>query len=230
MQAVILAAGRGTRLRPLTNKTPKPLLEVSPGVTIADKTIEALPKNVKDVIFVINHLGDQIKARYKKQAAGKNIFYVTHEKLDGTARALEACSKLLGDDYLVLYGDDIYDAEDIAKIAVHPMAVLVHEKEGVPTGGHVIVDEHGHLADIRDYPDANMGRYLLNTGAYSLNRKFFEYDPELVKEGSDEYGLPQTLAKIAKDHAVVVEHASNYIQINTLEDLKKARERLKGGS
>ena len=227
MQAVILAAGRGTRLKPLTDKTPKPLLEIADGMTIADRILDVLPARVKDVIFVVNHLEEQIRARYGTEARGKNIFYVTHEKLDGTAKALWACSHLLGDNYLVLHGDDIYDPQDLEKIADHPLALLAHERHGVPTGGHVLVDEKGHLANIRDYPEIAAGRHLLNTGAYSLNKTFFAYEPELINAASNEYGLPQTLAKIARDHEVKVHRANSYMQINTPEDLRRARRMLK---
>lgn len=227
MQAVILAAGRGTRLRPLTNTTPKVLLEIAPGKAIIDLLIDALPEEVSDVILVVNHLRNQIKAYCGEERHGRKISYVEHQALDGTAKALWACEKVLGADYLVLHGDDIYTASDLSQLMSHPLALLACEREGIPTGGHVLLKEDGKLKEVQEYPGVKMEKYLLGCGAYKLNRKFFDYEPVLMNEKSDEYGLPQTLSKMAKDYEVAVELADDYQQINTIEDLEKAKEKFK---
>src|SRR5262249_12285702 len=66
MDAIILAAGLGTRLRPYTLQTPKPLLAVQ-GRPILDWTLGALPKQVKRVLVVIHYLGEQVEAYLREQ-------------------------------------------------------------------------------------------------------------------------------------------------------------------
>ena len=60
MQAIILAAGKGTRMRPLTYDMPKAMLPVK-GKPVLEYTISFLPEEIDEIIIVINHLGDQIK-------------------------------------------------------------------------------------------------------------------------------------------------------------------------
>jgi len=227
MQAVILAAGRGTRLRPLTNETPKLLLEMGGGKTTGDIFLDNLPSEVTEIIFVINHFGDKIKSHFGDEKAGRKINYIFHELLDGTAKALWTCQEKLEDDFIVLYGDDIYGASDLKKLISHPLAILVVERDGVPCGGQVTLNEEGFLSDIRDYPEEKFTHYYLHTGAYKLNRKIFDYEPVLINDKSDEYGLPQTLSCMAKDFDISVVKAEDYWQINTIEDLEKARENFK---
>ncbi len=63
MQCVILAAGKGTRLRPLTDNTPKPLVPVA-GKPLIDHTIDALPSAIDELILVVGYLGDQLRAHF----------------------------------------------------------------------------------------------------------------------------------------------------------------------
>ncbi|MEA3273644.1 MAG: nucleotidyltransferase family protein [Patescibacteria group bacterium] len=227
MQVVILAAGKGTRIKPLSNDTPKPLIEIIPGVSIVDKTIEALPDEIDEIIFVVNYHQEQIRKKYGNKIGNRKVSYVVHEKLDGTAQALWQCIDILKNDFLVLCGDDIYSQQDLKKLIKHPLALLVAERSGTPKGGQVVVDEKQRLIEIVDYPKVKLGKYLFNTGAYKLTRLFFEFEQVLIKKDSDEYGLPQTLAQVAQKHAVVVEKTEAlYLQINTLEDLEKAKETL----
>lgn len=103
MQCVILAAGKGTRLRPKTYKTPKPLLKIAPQKTIIDRTFEQLPAQVTEIIFVVKHLRKKIIERYGKAAAGRKVSYLVQKKLDGTAGALLCCKDFLKDEYLLLH-------------------------------------------------------------------------------------------------------------------------------
>lgn len=222
MQAIILAAGKGTRLGSITQDIPKPLMEIKPGITILDETLSRLPEDIKDVIIVVNHLGDQIKKRYVDSAFGKNISYAFHEKLDGTAKAVWAAQNLIRDHFLVLMGDDIYETRDLKNLLNNDWAVLVQERQGKPTGGVVHAPE-GHLVSIIDYPEESMSSFLLNTGACKLTKDFFNYAPLPVREGADEYGLPQTIASAANDRPIKIEYATGFLQVNNQDNLNEAR-------
>ena len=75
MKIVILAAGKGTRLLPLTQSTPKPLLRFG-GQTILDHTFKALPAAIDEAVIVINYLGEQIKDYCGASFHGRPINYV----------------------------------------------------------------------------------------------------------------------------------------------------------
>src|SRR5262249_28665116 len=126
MDAIIMAAGLGTRLRPHTLTTPKPLLPVR-GRPILDWALGALPACVDRLLVVVNYLGAQIEAYLKQQKHVPNAEAVWQKEPRGTGDALRSCrERLSGGSFLVLNGDDLYGAADLAEMARHPAAVLLH--------------------------------------------------------------------------------------------------------
>src|SRR5207248_6782460 len=108
MDAVILAAGLGTRLRPHTLTTPKPLLPIQ-GRPILDWALGALPAAVDRVVVVVHHLGEQVEAYLRTQEHVPDWEVVRQEVPRGTGDALRGCrGKLRGGSFLVLNGDDLY--------------------------------------------------------------------------------------------------------------------------
>ncbi len=94
MQCVILAAGKGTRLRPFTDHTPKPLIQVGDRALL-DHIVEALPTEVDEIILVIGYLGDQLRSYCGTEFHGRKMTYVEQVVQDGTARALWLCKEYL---------------------------------------------------------------------------------------------------------------------------------------
>src|SRR5436309_11509499 len=107
MDAVILAAGFGTRLRPHTLQTPKPLLPVR-GRPILDWALGALPLVVDRLIVVVHYLADQIEDYLSEQQHVSNWVTVAQEVPRGTGDALRATrAHLRSERFLVLNGDDL---------------------------------------------------------------------------------------------------------------------------
>jgi NDP-sugar pyrophosphorylase family protein len=125
MKAVIFAAGLGTRLRPLTDTLPKPMIEVG-GKPIIQHTLEALPSSVTETIIVVGYKGDVIRDHLTVSAA--QIRFVEQPELRGTYDALMRAQPLLGDEtFLALNGDDLYSKEDLERlVASEPFAMLAH--------------------------------------------------------------------------------------------------------
>jgi bifunctional UDP-N-acetylglucosamine pyrophosphorylase/glucosamine-1-phosphate N-acetyltransferase len=113
LKAVVLAAGRGERLWPLTEDTPKPLLPLA-NKSILERTCEALVSaGIRQIILVVGFRSEKIRDRLGKgEAIGSELKYVRQKSAKGTADALGTCSKELHgqDRFLVLYGDDYYDS------------------------------------------------------------------------------------------------------------------------
>src|SRR6516162_7999883 len=125
MDAVILAAGLGTRLRPHTLHTPKPLLAVR-GRPILDWTLGALPAPVNRVIVVVHYLAEQIEQYLSTQRHFRDWVTIPQGEPRGTGDALRRCQPhVRSDRFLVINGDDLFGAVDLAALAACPAGVLV---------------------------------------------------------------------------------------------------------
>lgn len=225
MQAVILAAGRGTRMRELTENTPKPLLEVA-GKTLLEHKFEMLPYDVDEIILVVGYLGSKIHERFGGVWKGKDILYVEQDKLDGTAGALWRARQILKDEFLVMMGDDLYSKEDANRcIAIDGWTMLVQKTDSMAMGGCVIVDEDGDITDIEEGNHAGKPG-LINTNMMSLDTRLFDHPLIPKAPGSEEYGLPQTVLAAAKSSGIPFEAVEStfWFQITDPEDLEKAEQ------
>lgn len=219
MQAVFLAAGLGTRLRPITNHIPKPMIKVG-GKHLIQHNLEKLPKEIDEIIIVVNYLKEQIINQFGNSYLDKKIKYIYQKEMLGTGDAIHKCKEYLNDRFLVLMGDDIYSKKDIEKCLRHEQCMLIQEVYGKFSGGHIINDEKGNLQDIVEGV-YEKEKSMVNTGLYVLLKDFFKY--KLVKlPNKNEFGLPQTAVKMSKDFPIKTERATYWLQINTLEDLQKA--------
>ena len=106
MDAIILAAGLGTRLRPHTLTTPKPLLPIR-GRPILDWTLAALPKAVQRIVVVTHYLAEQIEAYLARQTHFQDWATVHQQTPRGTGDAFKSCrGAVKSDRFFVLNGDD----------------------------------------------------------------------------------------------------------------------------
>jgi len=220
MQCVILAAGLGTRMKNLTENTPKPMVQVL-GKPLLEHKIEMLPDVVDEVILVIGYLGEQVSTYFGNEWKGRKISYVFQEKLNGTGGAIHSVKDKISGGFLVTMGDDLYGKEDISRLASGGLAVLAKKMDKPFTAGILHADDEGKLLEIiekAEIPEAG----LMNTGAYFLTPKFFEY--KLVPVNATEFGLPQTLAVMAREYPVRIELAESWLQIGKPEDIEKAEE------
>src|SRR5436189_3730590 len=145
MDAIILAAGKGTRLRPHTETMPKPLLPVQ-GRPILDWIIGALPP-VDRLIVVVNYLAEQIEENLGRQTHVKNWRTVRQQEPRGTGDALMSCKGIVASDrVMVLNGDDLIGRADLAKLAKVPMGILTHPVQEPASFGIVFPNPNGTLA------------------------------------------------------------------------------------
>src|SRR5438270_4776277 len=165
MDAIILAAGLGTRLRPHTLTTPKPLLPVR-GRPLLDWTLGALPASVDRVLVVVNYLAEQIETYLGQQKHVGAWQVVRQQEPRGTGDALRSCREhLRSERFLVLNGDDLYGAADLAALARCSAGLLVQGVDEPRRFGIAFLRPDGTLDKLVEKPDLE-GRQLANTGAY----------------------------------------------------------------
>jgi len=224
MKAVILAAGEGVRMRPLTNNCPKPMIKIL-GKPLLHHIIEALPDEVNELILVVGYLGDQIEKYFGKQFGRFKIKYVRQKEKLGTGHALHLCKKFLGrEKFLMLYADDLQSKTDLTDLLKHPLALLVRRVKDPRRFGVVAADKKGRILEIVEKPEHPVSN-LASTGVKVLDSRIFKYP--LVQHPNGEYYITYPLAQLAKEHKMMAVEASFWIPIGYPEDIKKAEKVLR---
>ena len=180
-QAVILAAGEGQRLRPFTVTKPKTMISIA-GKPILQYVVEALAKNgIRNIVVVAGYRREQVFNYIGNgEKFGVRIVYITQEKQLGTAHALMQAREVVEDEFLVLPGDNLIEANTIASfVKMKPQAMLVKKVENTARYG-VVTTEGEIVRDIAEKPrEAECD--IINTGIYSFNRQIFDFiDAELA--------------------------------------------------
>ncbi len=212
MDAVILAAGLGTRLRPHTLTVPKPLLPVQ-GRPILDWIIAALPP-VDRLVVVVNYLAEQIEQYLASQTHVRNWATVRQDVPRGTGDALRVCRPHIeADRLLVLNGDDLYGWSDLAALAAKPMGLLAHAVDEPRKFGIVFPRPDGTLDKLIEKPELD-GRRLANIGAYLFPRRVVDIDLPLSPRG--EYEITDAVSALAQSAPFHVVEAKFWLPIGTV--------------
>ncbi len=179
-QAVILAAGEGQRLRPFTANRPKTMISIA-GKPVLHHVVESLVQNgIRNIVLVVGYKKEQIfDYMGSGEQWGIDITYVTQERQLGTAHALAQAKTAVEDEFLVLPGDNLIEADTIAHfVAIKPEAMLVKRVDN-PTGYGVVTIENDVVKDIIEKPKEAKSN-VINTGIYAFNKKIFGFiEPEL---------------------------------------------------
>ena len=227
IKAMIMAAGVGSRLDPLTQFVPKPLVPVAnkPVMDILLENLSAV--GVKDVIANTYYLSEQIIDRYKVNNFGINFNYIKEESLSGTAGGLKKCQYFFkeGETFLVLSADGLSNADLKKGIEIHKKSNAIATigikqipLEEVSHFGVVVTDEEGFITEFQEKPSVELAKSnFINTGIYIFDYKIFEYIPENTFYDFAKNVFPQLLAKRAINTFDISEYWSD---IGTLEQYK----------
>lgn len=197
MQAVILAAGEGKRVRPLTHSRPKALIPVA-NRPIITYVIDALIQNgIREIIVVVGYRKEQV-TRYLNSLKVP-VTVVVQDKQLGTAHALLCAQSKIKGDFLVLPGDNYIDAGSVAKIKNAHNVMLVHEHPN-PSNYGVVKLTDGYVTHIVEKPERAPG-FMVSTGIYSLSPSFFQY----VRENNITDAISCMLEDNQKIHGIVAD-------------------------
>ena len=182
MKAVILAAGKGTRMRPLTNRRPKPLVPVA-GRPILEHIVGGLASaGVDEVCLVIGWMGEQIQEAFGDGTAlGAELTYVWQEEYGGTGAAVLLAEEFIGEDQFVLgWGDIIVPPENYRRMMAlyreeRPEAMLAVNRVDDPWEGAAVYVEDGCVDRIVEKPPKGTSTTNFN------NAGLFVFGPELLR-------------------------------------------------
>jgi glucose-1-phosphate thymidylyltransferase len=171
MQAIILAAGEGVRVRPLTRSRPKAMIPVA-NRPIIEYVIDALLKNgIRDIVVVVGYRKEQVTRFLNGLEVPVDV--VVQEKQLGTAHALQCAESRITGDFLVLPGDNYIDSQSIASIKNTSNAILVKEHPN-PSNFGVVFLKNGLVTEIVEKPEHSPS-FMVSTGIYSLKKSFFSH-------------------------------------------------------
>lgn len=188
IRAMVMSAGIGSRLEPLTLSTPKPLIPVA-NKPVMDILFENLSfVGIKDVICNTYYLADQIIDRYKNNKYGINFNYIKEETLSGTAGGVKKCQFFFDNckTFVVLSADGLTNADILRGIETHKKSNAIatigikeipHEE--VSNFGVVVTDKNGYIIEFQEKPSLEKAKSnYINTGIYIFDYKIFDYIPE----------------------------------------------------
>ncbi|MBP9750034.1 MAG: NTP transferase domain-containing protein [Candidatus Pacebacteria bacterium] len=217
MQCVIPAAGKGTRMRPLTETLPKPLVRVG-GVPILTHVLEALPPEVDEVVLVVKYRKDDLRAQYGNEYAGTRIVYVEQGEPDGTGGALLAAQDVLDDRFMVILADDLHGPDALRTLLREELAVLAARVDDPRHFGVIVQSESGVLLKIEEKPE-HPSSHLVNTGAMVLDRRIFECITPVV---GGEVRLTDMLTLLSDRTPVRVIEQPRWCPVGCPEDIPRA--------
>jgi len=195
--AVVLAAGEGTRLRPLTHNRPKPMLPAA-NRPILEYVFDALVDTVDRIVVVVGYKHDRVQGHFGPSYRGVDLTYVHQEKQLGSGHALLQARDVVDEPMVVLNGDRVIDTHIVDDV------VAAFESEGDPTmsvlerpetSQYGAVTMHGDdVVELVEKPDSDEYR-LINAGIYAFSPTIFEAIAATDREAG-ELALTETLVEV----------------------------------
>lgn len=224
MKAVILAGGLGKRLRPITEVVPKPLVPVL-GKPVVEYTLENLPSEITEVVFVIGYKGEMIRAQYGDRAFGRTISYVTQTEPLGTGHAVKCAAAVVNTPFLLLYGDDVYGREGLERLVKHEWALLARRVENPERFGVLVLRDDGSVERMVEKPKEFISN-LSWVGAAMLQPEFFTVETPLSPRGEYE-ATDMVNALIRQGKKFRTELTDLWLPANTAEEVTQAEQALR---
>ncbi len=230
-KAVVLAAGRGTRMKELTDELPKPMVSVK-GTPILESIVRGLVANgIGRILLVVGWRKEVIVDHFGDGSAyGCSIEYAEQVVQDGTGRVVDLARDFAGEDPFVLsYGDIL-----VPPAAYGPLVdfsgvegkLSVKIDEDVRKGGAVFIEDGRVVGLVEKPPEGEPTSPYYNAGIYSFSPRIFEYTARLELSPRGEYELTDAIAAQVRDGLRIeaVELVGDWADVRDPEVLRELNE------
>ena len=234
-KAVLLAAGRGTRMRELTIDLPKPMIEVR-GKPVLQHIVEGLREaGARQFFIIVGYRADAVQHFFGDGSRYNiGIQYATQTVQDGTGRVVDLARNFAGDSPFVLsYGDILVDPANYKRLVDLPhdieAIISVTRGEDVSKGGAVFVNEHMELVDLREkVKSGGPTSPWYNAGVYAFRPSIFEFTAKLKPSPRGEYELTDAIRALAQSGKKVkaLELTGEWADVRDPEILAKLNQKL----
>lgn len=226
MQAVILAAGLGKRMRPLTDKMPKPLIHVN-GKPFLWYLMKNLQKaGFDDFIIVANYKIEMVREFLKQYRF--NAAVIDQKEPLGTAHAIASTENLITGNFLVVMSDNLYSPKDLERFRINDDLNYV--------GGifHNNPEKYGNLLIEGEFLEKIVEKHsekasdLINAGLYKFTPEIFSAIKKTEKSERGEYEITDAISLLCKERKVkVIELKDYWLDMGKPDDVKKIEEFLR---
>jgi glucose-1-phosphate thymidylyltransferase len=238
MKAVVLAAGEGTRLRPLTEDKPKGMVEVD-GKPILTHCFEQLTGlGADELVVVVGYLKERIIEHYGDEFEGVPITYTHQREQNGLAHALLSVEEHIDDDFMLMLGDNIFQAnlEDVVQRQREERAdaaFLVEEVDWEEASRYGVCDtnKYGEITDVVEKPDDPPSN-LVMTGFYTFTPAIFHACHLVQPSNRGEYEISEAIDLLIQSGRTIDAIGLDgwRIDVGYPEDRDEAEDRLSGDS
>ena len=234
MQSVILAAGKGTRLRPLTDDKPKVLVEVNGTPLIEDVFDNLLDAGATEFIVVVGYKSEQIIDRYGDEYRDVPITYTHQREQLGLAHAILQAEPHVDGDFMLMLGDNVFrgnllDVTNRQREDRADAAFLVEEVPYEEASRYGVLDtnEYGEVTEVVEKPDDPPSN-LVMTGFYTFTPAIFHACHLVQPSDRGEYELPDAIDLLIQSGRTIdaIRLDGWRIDVGYPEDRNRAEERL----
>jgi len=237
MKAVVLAAGEGTRLRPLTEDKPKGMVEVD-GESILTHCFEQLAElGADEFVVVVGYLKEDIIDHYGDAFEGTPIMYAHQQEQNGLAHALLTVEGYIDDDFMLMLGDNVFQAnlEDVVRRQREDRAdaaFLVEEVDWEEASRYGVCDtnKYGEITDVVEKPDDPPSN-LVMTGFYTFTPAIFHACHLVQPSNRGEYEISEAIDLLIQSGRTIdaIGLEGWRIDVGYPEDRDEAEKRLQEG-
>ena len=234
MQAVVLAAGKGTRLRPLTDEKPKVLVEVNGTPLIQDVFDNLIDAGATELVVVVGYKAEQIIDRFGDEYAGVPITYTHQREQLGLAHAILQAEPHVDGDFMLMLGDNVFRGNlgDVTRRQREDRADAAFLVEEVPYEeasryGVLDTNEYGEVVEVVEKPDDPPSN-LVMTGFYTFTPAIFHACHLVQPSDRGEYELPDAIDLLIQSGRTIdaIRLDGWRIDVGYPEDRDRAAERL----
>lgn len=227
MRAVILAGGKGVRLKPYTITLPKPLVPIGEEPIMQLLLVNLVNQGIKRVDICVNHMCDLIKAYFGDGSQlGIDILYSREQKPLGTVGPVKLLRNL-PEDFLVMNGDVLTDLSLRRLFHEHKtndaiMTIATYKRKVAVDFGVIRYDESNYVQEFIEKPEYDMS---VSMGIYVFNKRLLDYVPEDNYFGFDDlmYELLEAGEKVK-----IIEHHGYWLDIGRPQDYEQANNDMAG--
>ncbi|MFC6838526.1 UTP--glucose-1-phosphate uridylyltransferase AglF [Halomarina ordinaria] len=237
MQAVVLAAGKGTRLRPLTDEKPKGLVEVDGDPILTHCFDRLLDLGATEFVVVVGYRKEDIIDYYGDSYGDVPITYCHQREANGLAHALLTTEEYIDDDFMLILGDNVFEANlaDVVRRQTEERtdaAFLVEEVpyEDASRFGVCITNDYGEITEVVEKPDDPPSN-LVMTGFYTFSPAIFHACHLVQPSDRGEYELSDAVDLLIRSGRTIdaIPLDGWRIDVGYPEDRDEAERRLQEG-